>query len=76
MARSLAFETTALAVVCLRDGDQREGLDHGWAALSMAEHLRSARVVDRLTPLADQATSDASAEAIDLAHHITTLQTA
>jgi tetratricopeptide (TPR) repeat protein len=76
MARSLAFETTALAVICLRDGDQREGLDHGWAALSMAEQLRSARVVDRLSPLADQATSTASAEAIDLAHRITTVQTA
>jgi tetratricopeptide (TPR) repeat protein len=74
MARSHAFDTTALAVACLRDGDEVEGLRLGHEAASMADNLRSGRVVDRLGPLAVQAGAATASDAGDLVQRITTLQ--
>jgi tetratricopeptide (TPR) repeat protein len=74
MARSRAFETTALAVACLRDHDEDVGLALGWQAVTMAEHLRSGRVVDRLGPLATQASESGSGHAADLVRHIESLR--
>lgn len=55
MARSKAFDLTALAIAHYREGD----LDHGSAvanaALDAAGPLKSARAIDRLRPLAVEA---------------------
>jgi transcriptional regulator with XRE-family HTH domain len=74
MTRSRAFETTALAIACLRDGDDADGLRHGRAAAELAGQLRSARVLDRLTPLIQEAATSTSSDVQDLAHHLTGLQ--
>jgi hypothetical protein len=42
----------------------------------MAQHLRSARVVDRLTPLAHEASLVAVPDSLELAQQITALQSA
>jgi len=74
MARSRAFEITALATACLRDHDNEQGVELGWQAVHMAEHLRSARVIHRLSPLAEQAALTGQPDAVDLAQHITIVQ--
>ena len=51
MARSRAFELTALATVHLQDGDLDQGAAVGNQAVDVAEQVRSMRVVDRTTPL-------------------------
>jgi tetratricopeptide (TPR) repeat protein len=76
MARSLAFEITGLAVACLRDHELPQGLDLGQQAVTMAQHLRSARVVHRLTPLAHEASLVAVPDSLELAQQITALQSA
>jgi tetratricopeptide (TPR) repeat protein len=73
MARSRAFETTALAVACLRDGDDEAGLHFGWQAATMAEHVRSGRVLDRLAPLASEARALGSPDGRDLDNRIAVL---
>lgn len=51
MARSRAFELTALATVHIRGGDLDVASAVGHQALDFAVDLRSARVLDRLAPL-------------------------
>jgi tetratricopeptide (TPR) repeat protein len=72
MARSHAFDLTALATACLRDGDINDGVRFGWQAVAAAGTLRSARVNDRLRPLADalSVTVKMSSDAADLAHRL------
>jgi hypothetical protein len=69
-ARSRAFELTALATATLRAGDHDTGVTLGCQAVAMAEQLRSVRVVDRLAPLALEATRAATADTADLARAI------
>jgi hypothetical protein len=72
MARSHAFDLTALATACLRDGDINDGVRFGWQAVAAADELRSVRVNDRLRPLADalSVTVKMSSDAADLAHRL------
>jgi len=69
MARSRAFEQTALATAAFRDGDLEEGVRIGRSAAGIAASLRSARVSDRLKPLvvASRAASARSSDAGELA---------
>ena len=55
MARSKAFNLSALATNHLLDGDIEHGAKIGHTAIELAEHLRSQRVVDRMRPLAVEA---------------------
>lgn len=73
MARSRAFELSALGTVLLRDGEEDEGIRAGWQAVELAEQVRSVRVRDRLRPLAEQAATTASSDATDLAHRLQAL---
>jgi tetratricopeptide (TPR) repeat protein len=75
-ARSRAFEVTALATATLRAGDHDTGLDLGRQAVAMAEQLRSVRVVDRLAPLALEASLTPTPDAADLARAIAAVRTA
>lgn len=75
-ARSRAFEVTALATATLRAGDHDTGVALGHQAVAMAEQLQSVRVVDRLAPLALEASRVATADAADLARAIATVSTA
>jgi hypothetical protein len=70
MARSRAFETTALAVACLRDHDGEVGVSLGTEAVKMAGQLRSGRVLDRLEPLRRAAGALPTDAAQGLAHRI------
>jgi tetratricopeptide (TPR) repeat protein len=74
-ARSLAFEVTALATATLRTGDHDIGLALGHQAVAMAEQLRSVRVVDRLAPLALEASRTATTDAADLTRAIAAMRT-
>lgn len=51
MARSRAFELTALATVQLRAGDMAAGIANGNEAVTLATEIRSMRITDRLAPL-------------------------
>lgn len=51
MARSRAFELTALAWMLLENGDKDQALRVGHDALDLAGRVRSQRVIDRMTPL-------------------------
>jgi hypothetical protein len=75
MARSHAFDLTALATACLRDGDINDGVYLGWQAIITADKLRSTRVTDRLRPLADavRAKAKMSSDAADLNHRLSDL---
>jgi tetratricopeptide (TPR) repeat protein len=55
MARSKAFNLSALATNHLLDGDIDHGSKVGNSAVDLAEHLKSARVRDRMRPLKDEA---------------------
>ncbi|WP_199853105.1 transcriptional regulator [Plantactinospora sp. BC1] len=55
MARSRAFELTALARLHLMDGDFDHGSAVGHLAVDAAQQVRSSRVLDRLTPLLTEA---------------------
>ncbi|HEV8560033.1 MAG TPA: helix-turn-helix transcriptional regulator [Actinophytocola sp.] len=55
MARSKAFNLSALATNHLLDGDIDHGVKIGNGAVDLAEHLKSNRVKDRLKPLKDEA---------------------
>jgi len=55
MARSLAFEQSALAMACLLTQDAEAAVVHGDEALDQAHRLRSRRVTDRLAPLGELA---------------------
>lgn len=73
-ARSRAFEVTALAVATFRAGDRSGGLARGHDAICTAQQLSSRRVIDRLSPLAIEASQSGTVEGDQLAHAITTLQ--
>jgi hypothetical protein len=51
MARSRAFELTALAWMLLENGDKDQALTVGYDAVDLAGQIRSQRVIDRLEPL-------------------------
>jgi transcriptional regulator with XRE-family HTH domain len=55
MARSKAFNLSALATNHLLDGDIDHGAKVGNTAVDLAEHLKSNRVKDRMRPLKDEA---------------------
>jgi transcriptional regulator with XRE-family HTH domain/tetratricopeptide (TPR) repeat protein len=55
MARSKAFNMSALATNYMLDGDIDHAVRLGHVAIDLAEQLKSDRVRDRLTPLKDQA---------------------
>ncbi len=55
MARSKAFNLSALATNHLLDGDIDHGSKVGNNAVDLAEHLKSARVRDRMRPLKEEA---------------------
>jgi transcriptional regulator with XRE-family HTH domain len=55
MARSKAFNLSALATNHLLDGDIDHGSKIGIQAVDVAEHLKSVRVRDRMLPLKDEA---------------------
>jgi transcriptional regulator with XRE-family HTH domain len=55
MARSKAFNLSALATNHLLDGDIDHGSKVGNNAVELAEHLKSNRVRDRMRPLKDEA---------------------
>src|SRR6266540_2726280 len=55
MARSKAFNLSALATNHLLDGDIDHGVKIGNSAVDLAEHLKSNRVRDRMRPLKDEA---------------------
>jgi len=55
MARSKAFNLSALATNHLLDGDIDHGAKIGNTAVDLAEHLKSNRVKDRMRPLKDEA---------------------
>lgn len=75
MARSKAFNLTALATNHLRQGDVDHGVRVGRDALSLAGTLKSQRVVDRLEPLERAAgRRAASSDARDLSASIRKLR--
>jgi hypothetical protein len=75
MARSRAFELTALAKVHLQDGDLDHGVSVGHQAVDLAEEIRSIRVVDRMAPLLAEAKQHSvHADARRLAERIGALQ--
>jgi transcriptional regulator with XRE-family HTH domain/tetratricopeptide (TPR) repeat protein len=55
MARSKAFNLSALAANHLMDGDIDHGVKVGNSAVDLAEHLKSNRVRDRMRPLKEEA---------------------
>jgi tetratricopeptide (TPR) repeat protein len=55
MARSKAFNLSALATNHLLDGDIDHGVKIGNSAVDLAEHLKSARVRERMRPLKEEA---------------------
>jgi transcriptional regulator with XRE-family HTH domain len=61
MARSLAFEQSALAGACLLEHDWEAAATSGEAALALAQALRSHRVLDRLRPFGVDAAACADA---------------
>jgi transcriptional regulator with XRE-family HTH domain len=77
MARSRAFELTALATVHLLDGDLDHGAAVGNQAADLAEQVRSLRVLDRLAPLEAQANEHLGhADVRHLAERIATIRAA
>ncbi len=77
MARSRAFELTALATAQLLDGSSTEGMAAGHLAVDLAASLRSRRIADRLASLqaaAEQASN--LADGRDLAARIVKLRAA
>lgn len=77
MARSRAFELTALATVQLRAGDMSSGLANGDEAVTLATEIRSVRIIDRLAPLQAVAMMRAhSGDAQDLARRISAVRAA
>ncbi|GAA0825210.1 helix-turn-helix domain-containing protein [Streptosporangium amethystogenes subsp. fukuiense] len=77
MARSRAFELTALATVQLRAGDMTAGIANGNEAVTLATEIRSMRITDRLAPLQAVAMMRAHAgDAQDLARRISVVRAA
>ncbi|MDQ1294562.1 MAG: hypothetical protein QG608_2447 [Actinomycetota bacterium] len=70
MARSRAFELTALATVCLRDHDPGEGIPLARQVAELVGELRSVRVIDRLAPLIDQLAATPGTDAAGLARQL------
>ena len=70
MARSRAFELTALATACLYDHDPGEGIPLARQVTELVGELRSARVIDRLAPLIDQLAVTPGADAADLTRQL------
>jgi transcriptional regulator with XRE-family HTH domain len=77
MARSRAFELTALATVHLYDGDLDHGAAVGHQAVDLAEQVRSTRIVDRMTPLQTEAEKHSGHDDLrGLAERIATIRSA
>lgn len=77
VARSRAFELTALATVHLESGDLDEGVRLGHQAADLAEQVRSVRITDRMAPLHAEATRHRQrSDLADLAERIATLRAA
>ncbi|HEU4425688.1 MAG TPA: helix-turn-helix domain-containing protein [Pilimelia sp.] len=77
MARSRAFELTALARVHLQDGDLDHGAKIGHQAVDLAEEVRSIRVVDRMASLLAEAERHPTRTDVrSLAERIVTLRAA
>ncbi|MEU4835431.1 helix-turn-helix transcriptional regulator [Streptosporangium sp. NPDC023615] len=76
MARSRAFELTALATVRLRAGDMTAGVANGHEAVALATRIRSARIADRLAPLQAVAMMRPHGDAQDLARRISAVRAA
>lgn len=77
MARSRAFELTALATVHLLSGDLDLAVPTGHQAVDMVEHIRSVRIIDRLGPLHHHARKRTrTPEVKELAQRIATLRAA
>lgn len=71
MARSRAFNLSALATNHLRQGDVDQGVQVGRQALMLAEGLHSVRVVDRMRPLQlEAAKRSTNSDTRDLAERI------
>ena len=76
-ARSTVFELTALAMVHLAVGDLAGGVVRGNEALALAQQVRSVRTIDRLEPLAREASRHArNSDVRDLGERIATLRLA
>jgi hypothetical protein len=75
MARSRTFVLIALAVNHLIEGDRDEGTKVSTQALQAASRLTSARVVDRMRPLGEEARRAGHADTRDLAERISQLTT-
>lgn len=75
MARSRTFVLTALAVNHLIEGDRDEGAKVGTQAVQAAGRLASARVVDRMRPLGEEARRTGHTDTRDIAEHISQLTT-
>lgn len=73
-ARSQTFERIALATAYLRAGDHKLGVPAAVAAVTSAEQLQSRRVLDRLTPLREQAAVRRDPDCRQLVHEITQVQ--
>jgi transcriptional regulator with XRE-family HTH domain len=77
MARSRAFELTALATVHLALGERTLGAGLSQQAMDLAERVRSVRTIDRLEPLEAEANRHRQyAEAREVAERIATLRAA
>jgi hypothetical protein len=75
MARSRAFELTALAWMLMETGDTDQALHIGHQAVDLATHLRSSRVVDRFAPLRAALERNLSVGDVrDLAHRVDVLK--
>lgn len=75
MARSRAFELTALATACLRDHDTGEGIAQARHVAELVGELRSVRVIDRLAPLIDQLATTPGTDAADLTRQLSAVGT-
>ncbi|PUB32580.1 hypothetical protein C8K30_1011106 [Promicromonospora sp. AC04] len=72
--RSSALALPILALTDLRLGNIDAGLDRAGRALSAARQINSARIVDRLTPLANHLGAVATTGALDIQAGINALQ--
>jgi len=74
LPRSRAFELSGLATALIRNGDTEAGISTGRQAVQLAGALRSARVWDRLQPLASSLTRVGRSDATELRDLITISQ--
>jgi DNA-binding XRE family transcriptional regulator/tetratricopeptide (TPR) repeat protein len=73
--RGRAFDLTALATVCLYDGEIARGVEAGHAAVDRALRIRSTRIIDRFGRLIDAAETRRSlSDVADLLERIRALR--